>query len=325
MKKLFIFSILVLNLTAFNANAQCNGPDTNGNDILTNTADNVTIGGPAPTSPTQLNLVTPNTTTPNLGLTLNNTYNPQSYSSPAGNTFISFQEKWCNTFTMGIIQNPGCGSGMFHMSPATVNTYATSNNSALGIHFFGSRIGFSGNPYFGAPACPGYNSTPGYLFDGVIGSSGLQIGYNTQTYNFPPLVSGATTPVIMAVNGAVTIGPISATTINTNNYNLFVSKGIVTEEVVVNLQANWSDYVFAKDYKLMPLSDVKTYVDANSHLPEVPAACEIAEKGVATGEMLNIHMKKIEELTLYLIQMEERIKLLPALEAGRFVLRLQAA
>jgi hypothetical protein len=111
------------------------------------------------------------------------------------------------------------------------------------------------------------------------------------------------------IAGALTIGGISANTkINTANYSLFVGKGIVTEELVINLQANWSDYVFAKDYKLRPLSEVKSFVEKNSHLPEVPAAAEIAENGVLTGEMLNIHMKKIEELTLYLIQMEERIK-----------------
>ena len=62
----------------------------------------------------------------------------------------------------------------------------------------------------------------------------------------------------------------------------------------------------------MPLSQVKTYIAANDHLPGMPAACEIAENGVATGEMLTIQMKKIEELTLYLIQMEERVKELEA-------------
>jgi len=98
----------------------------------------------------------------------------------------------------------------------------------------------------------------------------------------------------------------------TGPHKLYVGGSIICEELVVKLQANWPDYVFAPSYKLMPLSQVKTYIAANDHLPGMPAACEIAENGVATGEMLTIQMKKIEELTLYLIQMEERVKELEA-------------
>jgi len=273
-KLLFIFSIFIFNLIAFKAIAQLKGPDINNN----------------------YNISTPNNAIPNLNLILNNIYEPHDSSSFTGGTFITFQKKLCTGFTMGITQSQGCGSGMFHMSPASDN--------ALGIHFFGSKIGFSANPTFGAPTCSGYNSTPGYIFDGILGSSGLQIGYN-QPHNFPELVNKATTHVIMSVNGAVTIGVTPTTIINTTKFKLFVAGGIVAEDVIINLQRDWSDYVFAKDYKLMPLSDVKSYITTNSHLPEVPPACEIAEKGLATGEMLNIHMKKIEELTLYLIQLKE--------------------
>jgi len=110
------------------------------------------------------------------------------------------------------------------------------------------------------------------------------------------------------LNGKLAIGITNTALPTTSTHKLYVGGSIICEELVVKLQANWPDYVFTSNYKLMPLSQVKKYIAANNHLPDVPAACEIEENGVATGEMLNIQMKKIEELTLYLIQMEERIK-----------------
>jgi hypothetical protein len=155
------------------------------------------------------------------------------------------------------------------------------------------------------------NSVPYQTCSGILhiqgtasNSPGIHMSGNTMSFSRSSGIYQCTNPTPYAFDGAVSIGSPTGTQ-NTSNYNLFVSKGIVTEELVINLQANWSDYVFAKDYKLRPLSEVKSFVEKNSHLPDVPAACEIAEKGVVTGEMLNIHMKKIEELTLYMIQLKE--------------------
>lgn len=67
------------------------------------------------------------------------------------------------------------------------------------------------------------------------------------------------------------------------------------------------DYVFSPTYELMPLSDLRTYVQANSHLPNVPSAAEYAETGVDLGEMNRILLEKVEELTLYVLELEERI------------------
>ncbi len=83
-------------------------------------------------------------------------------------------------------------------------------------------------------------------------------------------------------------------------------------EIKVDLATNWPDYVFQPSYPLMPLMEVKTYVEANGHLPNVPDACEVEEEGIALGEMNRILLEKVEELTLYMIQMQEeqeRLKL----------------
>lgn len=70
------------------------------------------------------------------------------------------------------------------------------------------------------------------------------------------------------------------------------------------------DYVFADDYKLRSLSEVETFIDENSHLPEVPSAAHVAENGMDLTEMNNVMLKKIEELTLYLIEQDKKISAL---------------
>lgn len=72
----------------------------------------------------------------------------------------------------------------------------------------------------------------------------------------------------------------------------------------------WSDFVFDSDYKLKPLSEVESFIQANKHLPEVPSEKEVVENGVAMGEMLKIHMQKIEELTLYMIELKKENQVL---------------
>ncbi|GLT12613.1 hypothetical protein GCM10007928_48460 [Sulfitobacter porphyrae] len=74
--------------------------------------------------------------------------------------------------------------------------------------------------------------------------------------------------------------------------------------VVNNTQLNVPDYVFADDYALRPLSEVQTFIDANSHLPDVPSAADIAAKGVDMTEMQMILLKKVEELTLYTLEQD---------------------
>lgn len=70
------------------------------------------------------------------------------------------------------------------------------------------------------------------------------------------------------------------------------------------------DYVFKKSYHLMPLGQVKRYIDQNHHLPEIPTEKEVVEKGIDIGEMNKLLTKKVEELTLYLIELKKDNKLL---------------
>ncbi|TND10499.1 MAG: hypothetical protein FD123_141 [Bacteroidetes bacterium] len=110
--------------------------------------------------------------------------------------------------------------------------------------------------------------------------------------------------------GKVLIGNPGIVNVNTGtNYGLYVENGILTSRVrvaVVN-SGTWADYVFAPGYKLNPLQEVEKFITANQHLPEVPSACEVEENGVDVVDMQITLLKKIEELTLYMIQQQKTI------------------
>ena len=78
-------------------------------------------------------------------------------------------------------------------------------------------------------------------------------------------------------------------------------------EIKVDLDS-WPDYVFKKDYKLMPLNEVKKFIEDNGHLPNVPSAIEIEADGVNLGQAAKTSMEKIEELTLYLLEINEKVE-----------------
>lgn len=96
---------------------------------------------------------------------------------------------------------------------------------------------------------------------------------------------------------------------NITSLGIITSKKIHCSEVTVDVNIP-ADYVFKSDYKLMSLKEVEQFVKTNSHLPEIPSANEIKEKGFNVGEMQNKLLQKVEELTLYIIEQDKKIKLL---------------
>ena len=69
----------------------------------------------------------------------------------------------------------------------------------------------------------------------------------------------------------------------------------------------WPDYVFTPEYNLLSLEEVKKYIEEKGHLPNVPSEKEVLENGIELGAMNAKLLEKIEELTLYIIQLEERV------------------
>lgn len=78
----------------------------------------------------------------------------------------------------------------------------------------------------------------------------------------------------------------------------------------MKLNQTWADYVFEKQYPLMPLNEVEQFILNNKHLPNVPSAKEVEENGITVNETNKLLLEKVEELTLYLIEQDKKIKVL---------------
>ncbi|MES2794784.1 MAG: TMF family protein [Bacteroidota bacterium] len=90
-------------------------------------------------------------------------------------------------------------------------------------------------------------------------------------------------------------------------YGMYVSDGILTEKVKVAIKNSndWADYVFNKDYKKLTLTEVEKYINTNKHLPNIPSAAEMAIEGNDLHKTDVKLLEKIEELTLYMIEMKK--------------------
>ncbi len=129
------------------------------------------------------------------------------------------------------------------------------------------------------------------------------IGHITANVNTPVNV------INFYSNGKIGIGnaiPPAGT-----SHRLFVEGGITSEEVVVNSLTNskeWPDFVFKKNYELKTLDELKKFIKKEGHLPGVPTAKDIEEKGQNLAKINAVLLEKIEELTLYLMKQQEEIE-----------------
>lgn len=151
------------------------------------------------------------------------------------------------------------------------------------------------------------NNTTGHLAtDGLDirmnGNAGEIINRESSTLTLGTSNGAALT---ILSNKSIMIGSTS----NPTGYKLYVEGGILTEKIKVALKsgANWSDYVFADDYKLQPLHEVETYIKEHKHLPGVPSADEVFENGIDVATMDAKLLEKIEELTLHVINLEKKV------------------
>lgn len=94
-----------------------------------------------------------------------------------------------------------------------------------------------------------------------------------------------------------------------SDYHFAVSGKIISEEVKVKLQSSgWPDYVFAKEYNLPTLKQLENYIKTHGHLPNIPSSKEVTENGIQLGVMNAKLLEKIEELTLYIIQIKKELE-----------------
>lgn len=108
-------------------------------------------------------------------------------------------------------------------------------------------------------------------------------------------------------------GKIGVNTVNnTSNFALAVDGGIISNKVHIKEVKQWPDHVFSADYQLLDLNDLKHYLKDNRHLPGVPSEQEILANGYDINEMQYIMLEKIEEMTRYIILLQDEINQLKA-------------
>jgi hypothetical protein len=103
-------------------------------------------------------------------------------------------------------------------------------------------------------------------------------------------------------------GNVGIGTTTPGSFKLAVEGKIWAKEVQVALTNPGPDYVFEPTYHLKPLAEIEAYIKENKHLPEVPSAKEMEKNGVQLGEMNMLLLKKVEELTLYVIEQQKENK-----------------
>ena len=185
------------------------------------------------------------------------------------------------------------GGGSVTLQPTTVTA--------------GNNVTVLGNGSSGTPYVVSANDTSLYADNGTINlattiSGNRIVDMNNSNIWFNTANSNT--------NGKMYLGSNSVYPNTTGNYRLFVEGGIMTEKVKVALRssANWADYVFADDYKLMPLKEVEKFVTTNKHLPGIDSAETLAKNGLDVAEMQSKQMEKIEELTLYIIDQDKKLE-----------------
>ena len=269
-----------------------------GNDIQNNNTGNVGIGATLP-SPLYKLKVKGNVYTEGPSLALNAGISGggiEVTSSDLVNQFIRMDGK--------SIQSMGSPSILFNATPTPIILNPLGGNVQIGSssnlntklsfpNLLGSKVSLWSN----SPTAEfGLGIQPGTLQFYTAGADRMAFGWGTSS-------AMTETMIFYPFTGQLGIG-----TYNQGSYKLAVNGSIHSTEVVV--ETGWADYVFEPNYKLKPLSELETYIRLHKHLPNILPAKEIESNGLKLGDMQKRIMEKVEELTLYIIEQDKRIKLL---------------
>lgn len=222
-----------------------------------------------------------------------------------------------------IYTEPG---GAQHGFKTTVDSYVNSfgiSNSGTAFYSGPGASYFNGNIGIGVvPAGPNpklhvrggdytntiadFNTKSALRLDAGNPAISLAVGYNAQDQpllqSYNNIVGNAVNLQINPYGGNVVIGAIDG-----KGYKLAVAGNMIAEKVKVKLQGGWPDYVFNKEYVLPSLQEVERFIALKGHLPNVPSAEEVKRDGIDVEDMNKTLLRKVEEVTLYLIELEKKV------------------
>ena len=100
------------------------------------------------------------------------------------------------------------------------------------------------------------------------------------------------------------IGNVGIGTTTTGSFKLAVEGKLGAREIIVQNES-WADYVFDDNYPLLPLEKLEAFYKENKRLPGIPSADKVKNDGINVGQMNEKLLQKIEELTLYMVQLKK--------------------
>jgi hypothetical protein len=250
------------------------------------------------------------------------------YTTPDGGTTITPRHYFQQNGNVGIggFSGPGLPLGRLDVlgagSTSSTNTFLLRNSigdTLLRMRDDGRMgIGYNGTSYGRTMNLGGtginFYTTNGTAFGGAIfpTDTSLVLWSNSNANNYLVMQPswgntgiGTYTPnAKLHLNGAMLIGGNSANP--ATGYELSVDGDVIAESFVTLNSTSWPDYVFSENYKLMPLNELEQSIKENKHLPKIPPASVMESKGINLGDMTVSLTEKIEELTLYLIELNKK-------------------
>lgn len=142
-----------------------------------------------------------------------------------------------------------------------------------------------------------------FAIDGQIERGGIVYDHANSRMRFD--TNNTANQMVIDQDGKVGIG-------TTDPQSKLAVNGMITAKDVKVTNTGWSDFVFDENYALASLDEVESFIGENKHLPDIPSAKEVEQQGLVVSEMLAKQMQKIEEMTLYLIELKKENNLLKA-------------
>lgn len=344
MRRIPYIVAFVLLITIPTANAQVYTPTST---VLQSNNSYIGIGTPDPIAPLQIRFATNNNIN-EVGFVIDRMNGSSTSTSPRGVGLV-FKDGSNNTFVGGIVgvrQNPNA----HYNGDLAFFTNNTGASSASSFASMSERLRIKANGFVGigttnpttlldlssnlklglisqfpAEGSVSEGDWGNYIIGDILTGQRLRLGVSNDLYtraeisldnnnlaagtiSFKTANGNGGTAVRMFVRGDGNIG------IGTTNPGslLSVNGKIAATEINVKVDVTAPDYVFEPDYDLLPLTELERYIMKNKHLPEVPSAAEMTNDGLNLKEMNLLLLKKVEELTLHMIDMKKEIETLKA-------------
>ncbi|WP_205597879.1 fibronectin type III domain-containing protein, partial [Flagellimonas sp. CMM7] len=243
----------------------------------------------------------------------------------AGNVSMVSNTENVNTQAGGDTEAPNAVSDLSSSNTSTTSTDLSWSNPGdnVGVTDYevfqdGGSLGLTG----GATTfnVTGLTASTGYAFTVFARDAAGNVSMVSNTENVNTQAGGGVVDYTSANSNMNTVDwtardlfadrNVGIGTTNTQGYRLAVAGNVIAEGVKVELQGNWPDFVFLKEYNLMGLEEVRQFIDKNGHLPNIPSTKNVEANGIDLGVMNAKLLQKIEELTLYILLQQSEIEFL---------------